>query len=225
MIIQTWTESTVAALQNAWIGFVSFMPQLIGALLIMVVGWFISVGLGKLVTKLLGLLKLNQLLEKWGWKEALARADFKVDAAGFIGGIFQWALFLVFLIAAADTLNLPQFSSFLGRVLGYVGNIIIAAFIFVAAAIIADILEKIVVASVEKTRMANSRTIGHLAKWAVWIFAISIILLQLGVAPSLINTLVMGLVGMFAIAGGLAFGLGGKDLAADILAGLKRKLS
>lgn len=222
--IESWYLITMEALQGLWEAFLGFVPNLIGALIVLIVGWFIAVGIGKLAAKVLEKARLNQFLEKAGWKEALEKAEIKVDVSGFIGAIFKWVLFIVFLLAAVEILGLVQFADFLTNVLNYLPNVIVAVLIFVVAVIIADIVEKIVRAGVEGARIGYGHIVGVIVKWSIWTFAILAMLVQLKVAPALMQTIFTGLVALMVIGGGLAFGLGGKDIAGEILRDLQRKL-
>ncbi|XOB41872.1 MAG: mechanosensitive ion channel family protein [Candidatus Nealsonbacteria bacterium] len=219
-----WADVTIQALQNLWQGFLGFIPLLVGAIIVFVIGWFISVGVGKLISEILKRIRFNQIFEKGGWKEALEKAEIKVDASGFIGAICKWVLVIVFLLAAVEILGLVQFADFLVKVLAYLPNVIVAALIFVVAVIIADILEKVVRAAVEGVKVGYGQLVGVIVRWSIWIFAILAILIQLKIAPSLLQTLFIGFVALITIAGGIAFGLGGKDVAAELLQDLKKKL-
>lgn len=223
-MILDWTSVTVQALQNLWQGFLAFVPALVGAIIVFVIGWFFSIGVGKLVTEILKKLRFNRIFEKGSWKEALEKAEFKVDAASFIGVIFKWVLVIVFLMAAVEILGLTEFAGFLKGVIGYLPNVVVAAFIFVVAVIIADLLEKIVRASVESLRVGYGNLVGAIVRWSIWIFAILAILMQLKVAPALIQTLFTGLVAILVISAGIAFGLGGKEIAGEILRDFHEKL-
>lgn len=223
-MILDWYAITLASLQDLWQGFIGFLPSLIGALLIFFIGWVISVGVGRLVGDILKRLNFNKIFEKGNWDEALAKADIKVDAAAFIGSIFKWSLVIVFLLAAVEVLGLTQLASFLQDVLAYLPNVVVASLIFVVAVVIADISEKVLRALVETTQVGYGHIVGVIVRWSIWIFALIAILMQLGIAPMLLQTVVTGLVALVAIAGGLAFGLGGKDMAAELLQDLKRKL-
>jgi hypothetical protein len=225
MAIYDWYALPFQALQEFLGGFLPTLVNIVGAIIIFIIGWFVSVGIGRLVAEILKRLQFNRLFEKEGWKKALEKAELKVDASGFIGAIFKWVLVIVFLLAAVEVSGLSQFADFLkSDVLPYLPNVIVAALIFVVAIIIADILEKIVRAAVEGIKAGYAKTAGIIVKWAIWIFAILAILVQLKVAPSLIQTLFTGVVGLLVIAGGLAFGLGGKDIAEEFLRQLKDKL-
>jgi len=223
MIID-WYSVTAEALRDLWQGFLAFVPSLIGAIIVFVIGWFIAIGIGKLVAEILTRLKFNQIFETGAWKRALEKAELKVNASEFIGAIVKWVLVIVFLMAAVEILGLLQFAGFLSSVLSYLDNVVVAALIFVVAVIVADLLAKVIVATVESARFEYSHLAGEIIRWAIWIFAILAILHQLGIAPPLIETLFTGLVAILVISLGLAFGLGGKDVAAEVLGNLRKRL-
>ena len=223
-MVTDWYSVTLQALQNLWLAFWPFITKLIGALIVFIVGWIISVGIGRLITELLIRLKFNKIFEKGNWKEALEKAEFKIDASAFIGTIVKWVLAIVFLLAAVEILGLVQFAAFLTKVLAYLPNVIVAVLIFVVAVIITDIIEKVLRAAVEGTKVGYGHIVGVIIRWSIWIFAVLAILIQLGIAPKLLEILFTGVVALIALAGGIAFGLGGKDVAADVLGELQKKL-
>ncbi len=224
-MIEAWGEITLSTLQKGLQAFLSFLPNLIVAIIIFAIGWFVSVGIGKLITRILNSFRLNQFFEGKGWKESLAKVDIKMDISGLIGSLVKWFLVIIFLSIAADILKLEQFSSFLNKIVVWLPNLIIAALIFVVAVIIADLLEKIIKGFAKTIGTSYAKTLGAVIRWAIWIFAIFAILGQLGIAPTIINAIIMGLVGMLALAGGLAFGLGGRDEAANLIRQIKGKIS
>lgn len=228
-MIQDWSLVTLQALQSLWQGFLIYLPKIIGAIIVFLIGWFIAVGIGKLIAEILIRLKFNNIFEKTGWKEAIEKAELKVNPSEFIGAIIKWILLIVFLQIAVGIIGWTQFSDLLKGVIGYLPNVIVAALIFVVAVILADIVEKIVVASSEKAKFAYTRIAGIIVKWAIWIFAILAILRQLIIIPefvyTLFNALVYGVVALLVISFGIAFGLGGKDAASKIIEDLKRKIS
>lgn len=224
MVLVDWYSVTFEALKGLWQAFLMFIPKLVGAIIIFIIGWFISIGVGKLISEILKRIKFNQIFEKGVWKDALEKAEFKIDASGFIGVICKWILVIVFLLAAVEILGLAQFADFLVKVLAYLPNVIVAALIFVVAVIISDILEKLVRAVVEGVRVGYGQVVGAIVRWSIWVFAVLAILIQLKIAPALLQSLFIGFVALLAIAGGIAFGLGGKEVAAELLQNLKKKL-
>jgi Mechanosensitive ion channel, conserved TM helix len=219
-----WGQETANSLLGIWQDFINFIPALIGAIVVFLIGWIIAVAIGKLVAEILKRIQFNKIFETGTWKKALERADIKVDASAFIGAIIKWVLLIVFLVVAIKILGFSQLESFFNDVLSYLPNVVVAAFMFVVAVIIADIVEKVVRATVEGANMGSGPVAGAIIKWSIWILAIFAILLQLGIAEALITTIIQGVVALIVIAGGIAFGLGGKDAAAEVIQDLKNKL-
>ncbi|MBI2446202.1 MAG: hypothetical protein HYV51_00040 [Parcubacteria group bacterium] len=225
MFVQTWADVIRFTLQNLWTGFVMFLPNFLGALVIFFVGLVIAAGLSKIVEKLVDALKLDRLLEQFGLGKILERADLRLDSGRFIGVLVQWFFVIVTLLAVSDILELEAFSDFLQQVLLYVPNIIIAVLIMLAGVVMAAFLARLVRASVLAARLHSAHFLGALTKWSVLVFAFLAALSQLGIAGALVNTLIMGFVAMLALAGGLAFGLGGRDVAASWLEKMKSEVS
>lgn len=225
MFVQNWADVILFSVQNLWQGFVSFLPSLIGALVILFVGLVIAAGLGKIVEKLVDALRIDRLLEQLGLGKILERADVRLHSGRFVGILIQWFFIIVTLLAVSDILKLEAFSNFLSEVLLYVPNIVIAVLIMLAGVVIAAFLAKLVRASVLAAKLHAAHFLGALTKWSILVFAFLAALAQLGVAGALINTLIMGFVAMIAIAGGLAFGLGGKDAAAAWLEKIHGEIS
>ncbi len=225
MFVQTWVDVISYSLQNLWQGFILFLPTFLGALIVFFVGLVIAAGLGKIVEKLIDALKLDQLLGQFGLNKILERADVRLHSGRFVGVLVQWFFIIITLLAVSDILNLLAFSDFLKQVLLYVPNIVAAVLIMLAGVVMSTFLAKLVRASVLAARLHAAHFLGALTKWSVLIFAFLATLSQLGVAGALVNTLIMGFVAMLAIAGGLAFGLGGKDVAAAWLEKVREEIS
>ena len=222
-MVSTWYNITVESLISIWQGFVEFIPSLVATVIVLVIGWFIAIGIGRLVSEILNRLNFNAFFEKSSWKDAIQKADLKVDVAKFVGSIFKWIIFIVFLLIAVEILGLPQFAEFLRMVLSYLPNVIVAVLIFIVAVIVVDILEKIIVASVGRVKIGYAQFTGVIVRWAIYIFAFLAILIQLGIAKELLQILFTGAVALVVISAGIAFGLGGKDVAAEILRDLRDK--
>jgi len=223
-MIQDWTSITITALQDLWAGFLSFMPKLLGALIVFIIGWIISIWVGKLISEILKRLKFDKIFEKTKWDEALEKADMKMSMSGFLGGLVKWILIIVFLLAAVEILGFSQFSAFVTSIVAWLPNLVVAAAIFVVAVVVADIAEKLIKAVVGKITSKYAGFVGSIVRWSIWIFALLAILSQLGVASDIIQILVSGFVALIVISSALAFGLGGKDVAREILEGMKNKL-
>ncbi|MFH1968185.1 MAG: hypothetical protein ABIJ84_02265 [bacterium] len=207
---------------------ISFVANLVVAIVVFIIGYLISVGIGRLITEILKSVKFNKLFEKEGWRKALQRANVDVNPSEFIGAIFKWVFVIVFLLLAVDILNLTSFAGFLTRVLLYVPNVIVAVLVFVVAVIISDIVEKIVRATVERLKVGYGFLAASIVRWAIWIFAFFLILDQLLPSSLLVKTLyssiIYGIVGALALGIGLAIGLGGKETASKVITDIYKKI-
>lgn len=224
MVLQTWGDVVVTSLQQVWIAVAGFLPLLVGAVVVFVVGWIVAVALGSVVEQVVRALKVDSLLQKLEVERTLERAGVRLNTGAFIGGLVRWFLIVVFLLAAVNILGLNQVSDFLTQVLLYIPNVVVAALILVIAVKVAEVVERLARGSVEAVGMRGA-LVGVMARWSIWVFAILAALFQLGVATILIQTLVTGLVAMLALAFGLAFGLGGKDAAASFVDKVRRELA
>jgi len=223
-MIQDWYWATYNAVQDLWVSFLYFIPNLVGAVVVFVVGWFIASWAGLGVTKVLNWLKLNQFFVKSQWDEALEKAGIKSDVAGFIGQICRWVLVITFLSASVEVFGLVTFAALLTKVVAWLPNVIVAILMMVVAVILADILEKIVVVSLVKVKMKHTHLASLAVKWSIYIFALFAILMQLDVASFLVQTIFTGVIAILVIGCGLALGLGAKDVVKDLLEDLTRKL-
>jgi small-conductance mechanosensitive channel len=226
MIGQTWPDVLISSFQNLWGGVLAFLPQLIVALIVFVTGLMIAVALGKVVEQIVKSLKVDVALKSLGIEEPLSRAGWKLDSGAFIGGLVRWFFILVFVLAAADVLKLAQVTEFLSSiVLIYIPQVIAASLILVAAALLAEVVRHLVEGSAKAAHLPSAGFLGGVAKWAIWIFALMAALYQLGIAGPLVQTLFTAFVAMVALAGGLAFGLGGKETAARYLERLREDIT
>jgi len=225
MVITNWLDATRLAFLNITQGFLSTLLNIIGALIVFLIGWAIAIGLQKLVVQIIKTIRVDQLLEKLGAGKALEKAGIKLDVANWIGFLVKWFLIFGFLLAATDILGLQDVSGFLRSVLLYIPNIVVAAVILVVAVWFAGLVQRIVAFSISAGKIKTATFVGALVKWAILIFALFAALIQLGIAPGLLQTIVTGFIAMLAIAGGLAFGLGGKEYASKIIENIRDEMS
>lgn len=225
MTVDIWSAVLTQSFQNLWVGVIGFVPNLIVAILIVIIGWAIGALLGRVVSQLIKSLRLDEGLRKAGLEEFLGRGGINLNSGAFLGGLVKWFIMLVFLIGALDVLRLTQVTEFLRNILEYIPQVIVAVLILLAAGIIGDALKKIVISSAKTAEVRSSGFLGSVTKWAIYVFAILVALSQLGIAPMLINTLFTGFVVALSLAFGLAFGLGGQDLATRVLEKVSKEIS
>src|SRR3990172_2367497 len=171
MFIQTWGEVFTSSLQNLWLGVIDFVPKLIIAIIIFIVGWVIAVVVGRAIGQALSALKIDNLFKSIGTEELLARAGWKLNVGGFIGELVKWFIIVVFLITSFDILGLAQVNAFLKDVVVlYLPKVLVAAFILILAAVVADIAERIIEAAPRAAQVKGARFAGTVARHSVWVF-------------------------------------------------------
>lgn len=225
----TLTDSLVSGISQSFreIGFgvADFLPKFIVVMALLILGWAAGALLARVVSQVMKSIKFDAVLQSVGVGEVLSRAGFTLNSGGFVGALVKWFVVVVFLVASLDIFGLSQVNVFLKDVvLGYLPQVIVAVMILLISAVVADAMQKVVVGSTKAAGVPSSHFLGSVTKWSIWIFAALIALSQLGIAPQFMYTLFTGVVAMLALAGGLALGLGGKDIARDSLEHLRKDL-
>ena len=221
MWAQSLAEITRDSLLNVWIGILNFLPSLIGALIVLVIGLIVASAFRWLVERVIAGIKLDSLLRKAGLEPYFDRAGYRMNSGKFFGFVVYWFFVVVFVLAVSDILQLFEFSFFLRGVIVYIPNIVIAILILLSAVIIGNLVRSLIRGSVLGAKLHASKFLGTLAWWAIVVFGLFASLSQLGIAAPIINTLITGFIAMLALAGGISFGLGGKDYAAHLLERLR----
>lgn len=212
------------SLVTLWSGVAGFIPRLIAAIVVFLVGWLIASLLGKLAYHVVRVLHVDHALAKVGFRRAWERSGFKLDTPKLFYELVKWFFVIVFLMAATNILDLGQVTDFLGTVVLYIPNVIVAAIILLIGILVSKLLEGLVQASVKAAGLVSANFLGTLTKWAVFVFSLLIALSQLKVADDIIRIVIIGIVAAGALGLGLAFGLGGVKHAGDLIGDLKKRI-
>lgn len=213
--IQDWGDAVFLAVSNTLNTFLSAIPQIIGALLILAIGWILSGILARVVTGLLRRAGADRLMAQHGSGVYGERsAQFKPSIV--VGEIVKWIVRFVFLVAAANVLGMTQVSALLNQVLLWIPNLLVAAVILLIAPVLARFVRGAIEVGAGQMGFSNATLLGKIAEIAIVAFAVIIAINQIGIAANLVNTLFIGLVAALSLAFGLAFGLGGREVAAQL---------
>jgi len=218
MIVEQSANVLQASFNDVWFAIVSFVPNILAAVVIFVIGWIVGMILAKIIEQVVQVLRVDEALKATGVNDVVKHTGYHLNVGVLLGELVKWFVIVVFLVAALDVLGLQQVNTFLqGVVLLYLPNVIVAVLFLIIAAVVADLVKKIVTGSARAAGVTSANMAGVVAKWSIWVFAIIAALTQLGVAGALIQTFFTGVVVALSLAFGLSFGLGGKDAAARVI--------
>lgn len=220
-----YIEVLRSAFVELWAGVMLFLPKLLLAAIILLLGLLVANLLRSAIMRIVEMLKIDELMAKLEVKPFFARMGLELKVGGFLGWLAKWFVIVVTLIAAADALQWTQITAYLTAVVTYIPNVLIAVVILLVGIVLANFVNGVVRSAVTAAQMENGQFLAGVAKWAIIVFSFMAALVQLGIAASLVNVLFTGFVAMLAISGGLAFGLGGRDHASRVLDKLERDLT
>lgn len=220
--MQSVNEVFNTTLNNTFATIVQFTPRFITGLIVLLIGLIIASIVKQALIQIFKFVRLEQLLERYGVPETKAREG--VSWTGFLAELARWFVIILFLIPTADIWGLGQFTVILNNFLSYLPNVIVAVLLLLVGFVVAKLVHDLLLASIHGLSADTARTIAVVGKYAILVFAVLIVLNQLGIASDLIRILFGGIVAMVALAGGLAFGLGGREVAKEILEKLSKRL-
>ena len=218
--IGTISQAVIVSLNNGLIAIIDFVPKFIAGLIILLIGIIIASLVKRIVVELFRVLKVENILRKYGFPESKSELSW----SSILSEIVRWFVIVLFLIPTAGVWGLPQIVTVLNTFLLYLPNVFVAAIIAMIGLVFARLARDVVLASMKGVSKDTSHAIASAVYWAIVIFVFLAVLNQLGVAVELVRILFTGFVAMFAIVGGIAFGLGGQDSAKTILQSLKKRL-
>jgi Conserved TM helix len=203
------------SLQRGLNSLIGFIPNLIGFLVILFVGYLIARVVKAIAVKVLEKLGLDRALHQSQAGQYIERASPGAHPSRLIGAVAFWFIFIYAIAAAVGALRIPALTNFMANVQNYLPNVIAAVLIFVAGAALAGAVGGFAHKLMGDTPTGRvARAVGPSLILAIVVF---MVLTQLRIAPTIVEATYIALIGMLALAGALAFGLGGRDVAADML--------
>ncbi len=225
MIINDSFQALQSSFQNLLDGIINFVPEVVVAIFIFVLGWFVGAALGRIIAQVVGSLKVDAILKNTGLNDVVDRAGFTLDTGAFLGALVKWFFIIVFLVAALDVLELVQVNLFLQDVLAYLSKVIVAALIIIVGAVVAQVSRAFVTGSARAAGIHAAGFAGTVTKWSIWVFAILIALDHLGIGEGFIQALFNGMMVAASLAIGLSFGLGGQEAAARYIEKVRSEIA
>jgi hypothetical protein len=220
-----WGNLIVEPIREMLTKIMAYLPILLGALVILIVGWIVAKIIRSIVNGVLKVVRFDVLADKAGISEVLRKGDLKITSRQVVSGLVYWLVIIMVLVMAANALGLPKASDMLSSLFAYVPKVIAALLVLVVAMFLANFVSGIVQTVAGNSKLPKPQLLAGISRWAIIIFALTISLAQLGIAPLLVTATFNIILGGVVLALALAFGLGGKDAAARYLEELKQKRS
>jgi hypothetical protein len=209
------------SLQQGLDSLFEFIPNLIGFLVILIVGYFIARLVKSVIARVLDKVGLDRHLHSGQTGEYVERISPGASPSRLIGAVAFWFIFLFVLSAAIGALQIPAVTAFMNEVLAYLPNVIVAVLIFVLAGVVAAAVAGLAARTMGDT--PTGKVVASVVPALVMGIAIFMILNQLKIAPEIVEITYTALIGALALGLALAFGLGGREVAAEMLRGAYQK--
>jgi hypothetical protein len=214
--IKNLSDALLVSTTNFLSKLLGFIPNLIGAIVILIIGWIIAGIVAGLLDKVLQAVGFERAVDRSGIGNFLKRASTNWTTSKVLTTVIKWFIRLIFIEAAASVLGFAEITTFVNNILNYLPNVVVALVIIVIGSLLATVAADLVRGAVSSAGAGNATVLSAIARYAILGFAVVAALSQLQIAATIVNTLFIGLVAAIALAVGLAFGLGGRDVAADL---------
>jgi small-conductance mechanosensitive channel len=218
-----WGDLIVEPVREMLAKILGYLPILLGALLILIVGWLVAKIVRWIVDGVLKAARFDALADKAGVSEVLRKGDIRPTAREVVSSLVYWLIIIMVLVMAANALGLPKASDILASLFAYIPKVIAALLVLVVAMFLANFVSGIVQIAAGNAKLPKPQLLAGISRWAIVVFAVTIALAQLGIAPLLVSATFNIILGGIVLALALAFGLGGKDAAAKYLEELTQK--
>jgi len=199
------------------------LPKILGAILILLLGWIIARLLKRLFVKFLNLVRLNYVTEKSGVDKFLKDGGVKVNTVEVLGTLFYWIIMLIVIMATLNSLSLTAASELFHEIMLYIPNIIVAIAILIIGIYLARMISQIIKTSLTSMQDKTSNLISQITYVAIIVLTVFVTLGQLNIAPTIVSSAFQIIFGAICLSLALAFGLGGREKAAEFLDDILKK--
>ncbi len=205
-----------------WNGVVAILPRLIIALIVFSLGWLVAKVVYRAIVKLGNKLNIDEVVKPMAG--AVEKAGYKLKIGKTIAFLVKWFVIIGTLVIALDILGLQTTKGLLVGIIAYIPQVIIAIFVLLAGVALANFTKKVIKGSTSMLHVKSAGFLANLARVTLIVFTVLIALNIIGFNSAIINALFMGTIAMVALAGGLAFGLGGQKAAAEVIEDIKESM-
>ncbi|PIZ24215.1 hypothetical protein COY48_04305, partial [Candidatus Collierbacteria bacterium CG_4_10_14_0_8_um_filter_43_86] len=223
-VLLSFQNALSFAANQVLVGVINFLPNILGALVVFLIGWLLADWLKTLTAKIVNITKLGTLFKNPVVTDFLKNAQISQKFEDVIGEIVKWLVVTLFFVAGINILGITSISLFLNGIIAGIPTLIAAVITLVIGVVVAGFLEKVVKGSLGSSDPSMARFIGKVVSYAVMTFFVLAALSQLGIASFFINTVFVGFIMAVALALGLSLGLGSKDITKKVLEDWYKKI-
>lgn len=202
---------------NLMQSFIMYIPSLINAVLILLVGWVIAKIIQWVILRLSHAMGIDNLAKKSGVHRFLEKRGVKNGFSGILSRICFWVIMLIVLVNFFNHLGLELVSDLLNQLLMFIPNVLISCVLIIIGFYLAEFVSSLVFSSLEESNFENPDLIGKLVFYSIAFFTVAIALTQMGIGETIITNIVSIFFGTIGLALAISFGLGGKTWAEDII--------
>ena len=217
-----WNELIADPVRQMLTKIMAYLPILLGALIILIVGWIVAKAIRRILDWLLKTMRFDVMADKAGISEVLRKGNLQTTAREVVSGLVYWLIMIMVLVMVVNALGLPKASEVLASLFAYVPRVIAALFVLVVAMFLANFVSGIVRTAAGNANLPKPQLLAGISRWAIIVFAVTISLGELGIGTLLVTATFNIILGGICLALALAFGLGGRDAAARYLEELKK---
>lgn len=211
----------IATVSGAWNAFATkvgaFLPDLFAAIIILFVGWVGCNIARRIAVRALRVCRFELLAEKSGIDQALKRGGILQNATEILGLLIFWFLFLIVIVATLDTLGLPGVRETMNTIFLYFPRVVAALVVLILGLYLANFIETLTRTSCANAGLHQAAAIGRVTYYATVIFVVAAILQILEIAGEIVLWAFVSVFGAICLALAIAFGLGGREVAARYL--------
>lgn len=213
----TFLDPLVDTLRTTWAQIQLFLPRVVGALVLLTLGWLLAQLARRLVVRTLRFFRVDTAAERAGIEDFLLRGGVRFTTVTLIGQMVYWGLVLVVVLAVFNVLGVPVPASTIEQVAGYLPNVLVAVIIAIFGSLLARIVGGIVRTYLNNVGVEGAAPLSLLTQGALLVFVGTLVLNQLRIGGAVLVSGFQLAFGGLCLAAALAFGLGGRDWAARLI--------
>lgn len=212
-----WGDAMMEAFRDMMKRMALFFPKLLALLSFMVLGLVVALVIKAILGRLLRVMRVDVLSERWGLQAALSKAGLNQPLSQVVARVVFWIVFVIFVFMGVDALDLPATSGLMSQVLGYVPSVVAAGLLILVGVLLANFLAEATLIATVNAQIQEARLIATLVRWSVFVFTAATVLTQLGIAKEIVIAAFSIIFGGVVMALAIAVGLGGRHIARTIM--------